>query len=331
MGYQYAQNAWQAVGGDASAPRAPQYVQQKLDEDMGEYSFFYTGDCAYGDVVAGETVGLILSDSCFNARPFICQARYDSSSVNLLPIPPSAPPLAPPTTTVGSPPRSPAPPTPEAPFPPTPSIPPPEQRSTCYNWRVLKAPAGATLSNPTAETTEVQGAMPGKYKFALIMADSDGSQDTVTVDSTVEASMLTYSPPSTGTTAPSAPTPSPSSFETSPPARCQTANGSVVTTTILMDMDINDIDDFFASSFEVTFHQNVVKEFPSIFELGAEECIGAAVKDPTFEPGSVVARIDSRTSSPDKARQLKDGLTSYTATDFEENTHTHTHTHTHHT
>jgi hypothetical protein len=84
----------------------------------------------------------------------------------LPPLPPSAPPPSPQTTMVDSPPPSPAPPSPEAPFPPVPSIPPPEQRGTCFNWRVLEAPEGATLSDPTAETTEVLG----RFCWGLVLA-----------------------------------------------------------------------------------------------------------------------------------------------------------------
>jgi len=98
---------------------------------------------------------------------------------------------------------------------------------------------------------------------------------------------------------------------------CLSVEGAVLTTSLTMDLDFDDLDAMFEVGLAATFRQNMLKEFPSFFTNKIAECYNM-VQVRSLERGSVVAQIDTRTTSPENAQQLRVELLSYTAKDYEE-------------
>ncbi|KAF5841130.1 hypothetical protein DUNSADRAFT_14303 [Dunaliella salina] len=98
---------------------------------------------------------------------------------------------------------------------------------------------------------------------------------------------------------------------------CDFGEDSIVTTSLTMDLDFDDLDEMFEVRLAATFRQSMMNEFPSFFTNEAAKCYNM-VQVRSLERGSAVARIDTQTSSPGNAKQLSVELSSYTAEDFEE-------------
>ncbi|KAF5825691.1 hypothetical protein DUNSADRAFT_7535, partial [Dunaliella salina] len=177
LGYRFSQGEWQPLSGDPDTT----YITEKVDE-ASPYGSPVTGDCAFGDIIAGESVAKILFDSCTRSIPFICEAP---------PTPPS-PPFAYPFP----PPPSPeAPPSPETPYPPFPAVPPAQQRDSCYSWFLLQAPDGAMphISVDKFKSAQVQGVThSGVYKLYFEVADTAGNRDIKVFEAQVQ---LPHPPP----------------------------------------------------------------------------------------------------------------------------------------
>ncbi|KAF5842612.1 hypothetical protein DUNSADRAFT_6082, partial [Dunaliella salina] len=199
MGYTYKQGSWLPQSGDVA------YIREKLNEAAGAYKVFYTGDCAFHDIMRGED-GIMSYGSCSAERSFVCKSA-NVQSASIVPFSPLTPP----------PPPSPSPPiSPPHPFPPLPAAPPAQQRSSCYIWRMLSAPPGANPVFMDAHTvdTEIQGiTQPGTYTLSLTVADSKGNQDSTIISTFIDF----LSPPPSTPNPPAHLSPSPSPLPSPPP------------------------------------------------------------------------------------------------------------------
>eukprot|EP00983_Pelagomonas_calceolata_P111273 1159765-Pelagomonas_calceolata.AAC.13 len=175
-------------GPGKSKPNAPS-IHLQVDS-TSPFRSPVTGDCAFGDIVAGEQAAKIFFGSCRRSMPFICVA--------------SRPPKPPPTLL--SPPLPPSPPAPQSPYPPFAASTPEE--NSCYSWALLEAPEGATpyIVFTGAKTAKIQDVTrSGLYKLYFEVADSDGHRDIKILEAQVQ--LPTFPPPH-----PSVPPPGPRTY-----------------------------------------------------------------------------------------------------------------------